>query len=128
MPKVHNIGHKRFVQVTKFPFEWGNKCMVRGWTQEIEEPFRTSEPFIFRLPRYHALVVGKWTGQKEEEDALNGALQRREITYDDFQEEKGWTPATNQNREESIDDSDSRPSSVGGVIDVYSGQALKRVE
>ena len=74
MPKVHKIGPKHFVQLTNFPFKWGFKFFVRGWTQEIEYPFRTSTPFIVRLPRYKALVFGKWTGTKNEEEALSNYI------------------------------------------------------
>ena len=68
MPKVHNVG-SLFVQVTRFPYEWGNKLVVRGWSQEIEEPYRTAVPFIVRLPKYHGLVLGRWGAMKEEEEA-----------------------------------------------------------
>jgi hypothetical protein len=118
MPKVHNIG-SRFVQLTNFPYTWGNKLCVRGWTQEIDEPFRTSNPLIIRLPRYKALVFGRWTGLKTEEEAITSALNPREVTYDDFTEEAGWTPAPESYREESLDGVYSRPSDVDGTIDVY---------
>jgi len=117
MPKAHNIG-PLFVQVTKFPYEWGNKVMVRGWTQEIEEPFRTSKPLIFRLPNYKAIVFGLWSGSKTEEDALNSALERRDVTYDDFTEEAGWTPAPDSDREESSLDFHPRLDSLDGALDV----------
>jgi len=91
MPKVHNIGKQHFVQIVHFPVNWENKLVVRGWTQEIEEPFRTSEPLIFRLPKHKAFVYGKWTGtQPDEETALNRALEGRVLTDEDFQE--GWEP------------------------------------
>jgi hypothetical protein len=124
MPKVHNIGSKRFIQFTNFPFEWGSKVIVRGWTQEIQEPFRTATPLIVRLPKYKALVLGKWNGMLNEEDALSGALERREVTYDDFTEEKGWTPATDSNREASSNDIDSRLDYMDGAINVYIRKAL----
>lgn len=117
MPKVHNIG-PIFLQVTNFPYEWGNKVVVKGWTQEIEEPFRTSEPVIFRLPNYKALVVGRWTGAKLEEEALNSALERRDVTYDDFTEEAGWTPAPDEVGEESSVDFHPRLDSLDGTLDV----------
>ena len=117
MPKAHNIG-PLFVQLTKFPYEWDGKFVVRGWTQEIDEPFRTSEPLIFRLPNYKALVMGRWTGAKDEEDALNSALERRDVTYDDFTEEAGWTPAPDSDREESVDNFHSRLDSLDGAFDV----------
>ncbi len=125
MPKVHNIGKQWFVQVTRFPFEWGKKYLVKGWTQEIEEPFRTSEPYIFRLPKYHALVFGKWSGQKNEEEALNDILQRRDLTYEDFQEEKGWTPPPDENRKEGGYAFNPGPYYVGGASDVHNGETLE---
>lgn len=97
MPKIHNIGPQHFFQVIKFPVQWGTKLSVRGWTQEIDEPFRTTDDaLIIRLPFYRALVVGKWTGTLDEESALERAIQRRDVTYDDFEEEKGWTPAPDE--------------------------------
>ena len=120
MPKVHNIG-TRFVQVTKFPYNWGYKCLVRGWTQEVEEPFRTAEPFIVRLPRYRALVFGKWTGTKTEVEALK-VLGAREVTYDDFTEEAGWTPAADENREASSKGLYSRFNLMDGAVDVLDWQ------
>lgn len=121
MPKVHNIGPV-FVQVTRFPYEWGNKLVVRGWSQEIEEPYRTATPFIVRLPKYHGLVLGKWGAMKDEEEALSGALARREVTYDDFTEEAGWTPAPDSDREASIDNLYSRFDFMDGAVDVYDWQ------
>ena len=117
MPKAHNIG-PLFVQVTNFPYQWGTKVVVRGWTQEIEEPFRTSKPFIFRLPKYKAIVFGLWSGSKTEEDALNSALGRRDVTYDDFTEEAGWTPAPDSDRETGSDDFHPRLDSLDGTLDV----------
>ena len=119
MPKVHKVGPKHFVQLTNFPFKWGFKFIVRGWTQEIEPPYRTSNPFIVRLPRYKALVFGAWSGMKTEEEALSTALGRREVTYDDFTEEAGWTPAPDSNREASIDDLYSRFDFMDGAVDVH---------
>ena len=122
MPKAHKLGPKHFVQLTNFPFKWGFKFIVRGWTQEIEPPYRTSTPFIVRLPRYKALVFGKWTGTKNEEEALTMALGKREVTYDDFTEEAGWTPAPDSDREASIDNLYSRFDFMDGAVDVYDWQ------
>lgn len=121
MPKAHNIG-PLFVQITKFPYEWDGKFVVRGWTQEIEEPYRTANPLIVRLPNYKALVLGRWTGIKDEEDALNSALERRDVTYDDFTEEAGWTPAPDSDREESVDNFHPRLDSLDGALDVSDWQ------
>jgi len=117
MPKAHNIG-PLFVQVTNFPYEWDGKVVVRGWTQEIEEPYRTATPLIVRLPKYKALVLGRWTGAKEEVDALNAALGRRDVTYEDFTEEAGWTPAPDSDREEGSLDFHPRLDSLDGALDV----------
>ena len=108
MAKLHNIGPHRFIQFMRLPVEWGNKFWVRGWTQEIEEPFRTAEPVLVRLPFYRAIAFGHWTGfAKNEEDALNRAIERRDVTYDDFVEEKGWTPPPEQvGEEDSLDSID----------------------
>jgi len=102
MPKIIPLGTKYFAQYIRFPVQWNNKILVRGWTQEIEEPFRTAEPVIFRLPFYRALVLGKWNGQLTEEAALNRAIERRDLTDDDFSEENGWIPAPDQDPEEDL--------------------------
>jgi hypothetical protein len=127
MPKVHNIGPKHFVQLIDFPVIWGKKCIVRGWTQEIDEPFRTSKPFLVRLPKYKALAFGMWTGSKTEEEALNSALEAREVTYDDFTEEAGWTPAPDQSGEEGSEDIYSGLDSVDGTVHVYDWQTYYRM-
>jgi len=101
MPKVHDIGTKRFIQFIDFPVKWGWKIAVKGWTQEIEYPFRTATPIILRLPNYKAVAFGKWAGQQpDEETALNNALQGRILTDEDFQKENGWTPAPEQSSAE----------------------------
>ena len=114
MPKVHEIGPERFFQYIDFPVKWGWKLYVRGWTQEIAEPFRSATPIIVRLPLNKALVLGKWTGTKNEEEALTSALEMRILTDEDFSEENGWTPAPDKDGEKSCNHSDSRPSDVGG--------------
>ena len=125
MPKVHNIGPV-FVQLTNFPYNWDGKFIVRGWTQEIEEPYRTSEPYIVRLPKYKAIVFGRWSGMKNEEEALNGALERRDVTYEDFTEEAGWT-APDSDREESGEDIYARLDSLDGTINVHDWQTYYRM-
>jgi hypothetical protein len=60
------------------------------------------------MPFHKALVIGKWTGMiEDEEEALTRAIQRRDVTYDDFQETKGWTPAAVKVGEEGFDDFDT---------------------
>ena len=128
MPKVYKIGTKHFLQVIDLPVVWGNKVFVRGWTQEIEPPFRTSTPLLVRLPKYKALAFGKWTGFKQdEEDALNSALETREVTYDDFTEEAGWTPPPDSDREESGEDIYARLDSMDGTLNVHDWQTYYRM-
>lgn len=121
MPKTHNIG-PLFVQVTNFPYNWEGKAVVRGWTQEIDDPYRTATPLIVRLPRYKALVLGRWNGTKTEAEAVSMALEVREVTEDDFTKEAGWTPAPDSDREESLHDLVSRFNIVDGTVDVYNWQ------
>jgi hypothetical protein len=126
MPKAHKIGTKHFLQVVELPLVWNKKVVVRGWTQEIEEPFRTSQPFLVRLPKYKVLVFGKWTGFKDEEEALKSALETREVTYDDFTEEAGWT-APDSDREASLQDINARLDSVDGTFHVHDWQTYYRM-
>lgn len=104
MPKVHNIGSQRFLQYIDFPVKWGWKLAVSGWTQEIDEPFRTAKPLIIRMPAHKALVIGKWNGQLNEEEALETAIQGRVLKDEDFQE--GWTAPAHQVGATSIEDWD----------------------
>jgi hypothetical protein len=126
MPKVHKIGTKHFLQVITLPVVWGRKVIVRGWTQEIEYPFRTSKPFLLRLPRYKALAFGKWTSFKDEDEALKSALETREVTYDDFTEEAGWTPPISD-REKGGEDFYSRLDSMDGALNVHDWQTNYRM-
>lgn len=102
MPKVHHIGKQHFVQYIDFPVKWGWKFAVKGWTQEIDEPFRTATPIIVRLPFHKAVAFGKWTGQLEEEEALSAATGMRVLKDEDFEE--GWTAPAYQITEEDIRD------------------------
>jgi hypothetical protein len=102
MPKVHNIGKQHFVQYFRYPAKWGWKLAVRGETQEIEPPFRKSNPIMVRLPFYRVLVLSKWSGvESDEETALNNATKGRVLTDEDFEE--GWTPPAYQDSEEGED-------------------------
>lgn len=114
MPQVHDIGKTRFIQLlNNYRVQWGWRFAVRGWTQEIEPPYRTATPVIFRLPNSRALVYGKWVGEADEESALSKAIQGRVLTDDDFSEEKGWVPAPDQDSEKSGNHIHSRVSELG---------------
>ena len=64
---------------------------------------------------------------KTEEEALNSALETREVTYDDFTEEAGWTPAPDSDREESLADSNTRFDSLDGTVNVHDWQTHYRM-
>jgi hypothetical protein len=107
MPKVHNIGKQYFIQYFRYPAKWGFKVIVRGSSQEIAPPFRIAKPYMIRLPFYRTLVIGKWTGsQPDEETALNNAMQGRVLQDEDFDKDKGWQPAPNQDSETSLENWD----------------------
>ena len=64
-------------------------------------------------------MFGKWTGTRDEEEALTMALGKREVTYDDFTEEAGWTPAPDSDREAGGNNPYSRFDLMDGAVDVY---------
>jgi hypothetical protein len=105
MAKVHNIGQRHFFQNLGFyPALWGKRLWVKGWTQEIEFPFRSANTFIVRLPFNRAVAFGKWSGQLDEEEALNRAIQGRVLRDEDFEE--GWTAPAYQAGTTSFEDWD----------------------
>lgn len=54
-------------------------------TQEIEAPFRSGKGVVFRMPlTRRAVVVGRWTGQKSEFDALSSAIRMSPVDPADF--------------------------------------------
>lgn len=77
MPAVHQIGKNRFIQTMQYP---SRKFPIvdRGFTQEIEWPFRKGSSWVIRVPLSRlALVLGKWTGSLDEQEALESALSAR---------------------------------------------------
>lgn len=106
MAKVHNIGKQHFAQIlTNYKVIWGRKVAVRGWTQEIDDPWRTATPWMIRLPGSKALVIGKWTGKMDDEaSALKRAIGQRVLKDEDFQE--GWTAPAHKITGQSLEDID----------------------
>jgi hypothetical protein len=49
------------------------------------------------------------------------------VTYDDFTEEAGWTPAPDTNSEESVKDIYARLDSVDGTFNVHDWQMYYRL-
>lgn len=117
--KTHDVG-PFFFQVIRAPYFWGWRLWVKGWTQEVDEPFRTSTPILVRLPFYRALALGRWHHENLlEDEALRRALEYRDVTEDDFTEEKGWTPPAGESGEESLDSRDFGPDSVGTAVAIH---------
>jgi hypothetical protein len=101
LPKVHDIGKQHFYQVLKnYRAAWGKRIYVKGDTQEIEPPFRYAKPVMIRMPFNTALVIGKWLGVRDEEEALSVAIQERVLNDEDFQE--GWQPPAYKATEENF--------------------------
>lgn len=118
--KTHDLG-SFYIQLIWAPYTWLRVPWVRGWTQEIEEPFRTSTPLLVRLPFRRALVLGKWRNENlSEDEALNRAMERRDVTYDDFTEEAGWTPPPGEGNAEGVEDGDFGPHWVGIAESLHS--------
>lgn len=77
MPAVHQIGKTRFIQTMQYPSR-RFPLVDRGFTQEIEYPYRKGDSLVLRAPLSRwALVVGKWTGSLDEQEALETALSAR---------------------------------------------------
>ena len=58
MSKVHDFGKEgRFFQFIHYPVKgW----YERGWTQEIEPPYRFADSRVFKFFYHRAIVFGKW--------------------------------------------------------------------
>lgn len=79
MPQVHDIGKKHFLQFMKYPTR-KFPFLDLGSTYEIEEPYRSGESLVFRVPlTRRAVVVGRWVGVMSEDQALRTAIRMREL-------------------------------------------------
>lgn len=75
-----------YVTTVKYPKRFVYPPFEIGWTQEIEEPFRYGRCLVLRVP-YGKLGVGFgiWLRKKEENEALLGAIQAREVDLDELE-------------------------------------------
>ena len=74
-----NIG-PLYVTALKYPHRKPLPVVEKGWTNEIEEPFRKGSCLVLRLPfTKPALVVGWWGPEQEEDDALTAAIWGRKL-------------------------------------------------
>ena len=74
-----NIG-PLYGQVIKYPHRHALPIVEKGWTHEIDEPFRKGSCLVFRLPFTNpGLVIGIFGAPQEESKALTAALWGREL-------------------------------------------------
>ena len=75
-----------YVTTVKYPKRFIYPFFEVGWTQEIEEPFRYGRCLVLRAP-YGKLGIGFgiWFKRKEEDEALFGAIQAREVDLDELE-------------------------------------------
>lgn len=74
-----NIG-SLYGQIIKYPHRKPLPIVEKGWTHEIDEPYRKGSCFVFRIPfTKPGLVIGLWGASQDEEAALTAALWGREL-------------------------------------------------
>lgn len=74
-----NIG-PLYVTGLKYPHRKPLPVVEKGWTHEIDEPFRRGSCLVFRLPfTKPALVIGWWLETQDEDDALTAAIWGRKL-------------------------------------------------
>jgi len=67
-------------QVLKYPHRKFLPIVEKGWTHEIEEPFRRGSCLVFRFPfTKPGLVIGIFGAPQEESQALTAAIWGREL-------------------------------------------------
>jgi hypothetical protein len=67
-------------QVIKYPHRNALPVFEKGWSHEIEEPYRRGSCLVFRVPfTKPGFVIGKWGEAQTEDDALTAAIWGREL-------------------------------------------------
>lgn len=65
-------------QIIKYPHRKPLPVVEKGWTHEIEEPYRRGSCLVFRFPfTKPAVVFGVWREEQDEETALRKAMWTR---------------------------------------------------
>jgi hypothetical protein len=74
-----NIG-PLYVQKIEYPHKKFLPIVEKGWTNEIEEPYRKGSCLVFRIPfTKPGFVFGIWGKPQDESEALTAALWGREL-------------------------------------------------
>ena len=69
-----------YVQLIGYPHRKPLPIIEKGWTHEIEEPYRRGSCLVFRVPfTKPGFVVGKWAEAQTEDEALTAAIWGREL-------------------------------------------------
>lgn len=69
-----------YVQKIEYPHRKPLPIVEKGWTHEIDEPFRRGECLVFRMPFVKsAIALGRWVAVQDEEEALTAAIWGRHL-------------------------------------------------
>lgn len=102
MPATKELG-PLFVHTMKYP-NTNFPLMERGFSQEIDHPFRKGSSIVVRVPlTTTAFVFGKWGAEQDEDEALTEAISARfiDIGEIDVQEERADILSTGQDYSKS---------------------------
>jgi hypothetical protein len=76
-------------QMIKYPHRDLHPILEKGWTHEIDEPYRKGSCLVFRIPfTKPGFVLGKWGKAQDEEEALTAAIwgRRLDVSVDELLE------------------------------------------
>jgi hypothetical protein len=75
-----NLIRPLYVQLISYPHRKPLPVVEKGWTHEIEEPYRRGSCLVFRVPfTKPGFVIGKWAESQTEDEALTAAIWGREL-------------------------------------------------
>jgi hypothetical protein len=74
-----NIG-PLYVTLVKYPHRHFLPIVEKGWSHEIDEPFRKGSCLVIRIPFTRpGIGIGVWGAPQDEEDALTSAIWGRTL-------------------------------------------------
>lgn len=81
-----------YVDTLKYPHRKALPVVEKGWTNEIDEPYRLGSCLVFRVPfTKPGFVIGRWKHNQEESESLINAIMGRpieDVTLDEILEWK----------------------------------------
>jgi hypothetical protein len=82
MAQTHDLGRFYTSSMNYLHRKAAPLLVERGWTNEIERPYRRGKCLVLRIPfTLKGLVFGLWGRPGNEEDRLGAAIGLREIGY-----------------------------------------------